>query len=477
MKSTKFKWWHVGLIIFSALISLCYATQKPTYCDEMYYIDPGAHLALQGRMFSTTWYTNSPNELWASSNPGMPLLFAGWFKIFGFGLIQSRILFLILYLSGIYLFFTWIKNKFCPSALALTLGICGSFLLPSYNETLFNLRLEILAYHLFTLFLYYTWTDKENIFVNWVAPVLLGLLTVFFGFHFSGFFLLAAGLAYLFKRDKNTFLKGFALVIGIGWGVVILWMVYQKLGMWDTFIASRASHIGKQLPWCPTGLKKLIIFKDWSLFLSLAVVGLLGNLQKNRSQWLPWVLAIVAFFAIPYIISSTGIYYKSYIWMVSIPIILCFYYGENTLKGWFKTFSIILVTVSLIKGSINEIEKLNYFYKVAQTRSHVLAIVKNRFPDGTSIVANSNFYYDLISNGFKIYPFINPTDGIVLGYELDYYFPKNLRDEVKCIIVSSDEMKRYPTIFDIGGEWFQIGKFSGSVKKDPSSEFNIFIKK
>jgi len=476
MENKKFKWWHLATIAISILIGLSYAGLKPAWWDEMLYVDPGVHLALEGRMFSTAWTTNSPHELWGSSNPGIPLLFASWFKVFGFGFIQSRILFFLIYLSGVYFFFSWIRNKFNSSPWALALGISGSLILPSLAEPINNLRLEVLAYPLFTLFLYYTWTDKENIFLNWIAPILLGFLTVLFGFHFTTFFVLAAGIAILLKRDKTTVLRAVALATGIVLGMIILWAVYKQLGMWDTFMASRLSHIGKQLRWCPTGFKKLTILKDWWVFIALAVIGFFGNFRQNRSQWLPWVLAIAAFFTIPYIISSIGIYYRAYIWMVSLPMILCFYYSENSLKGWYLNFSIILLSFSLIDSVQYKLRYSRALYKINQHQDRILKIVHEKFPEGTSVIANSNFYYDLTSHRFTVYPHLDPDAGTIFGYKQDYFFPQNIRDQVKCIIITSDEMKKYPTIFNIASGWTLLGKFPGPSKEDAANEINIFVR-
>jgi hypothetical protein len=474
----KLKWWHVAIIICSVIIGICYTAIKSPEWDEMCYVDPGAQLALQGRMVSAVWTTNSsPNELWASSNPGIPLLLAGWFKVFGFGIIQSRILFYILHFSGVIAFFFWIRNKFNPSALALVLGISGSFILPSLAEPIVSFRLEVLAFLFFTLFLYYTWTDQESVFLNWIAPTLLGFLTVLFGFHFTTFFVLAAGIAILLKRDKTTVLRAVALATGIVLGMIILWAVYKQLGMWDTFMASRLSHIGKQLRWCPTGFKKLTILKDWWVFIALAVIGFFGNFRQNRSQWLPWVLAIAAFFTIPYIISSIGIYYRAYIWMVSLPMILCFYYSENSLKGWYLNFSIILLTFSLVNSGLYKIRYTRALYKINQYQNQVLKIVNDRFPGRTSIIGNVHMYYHLTSHGYKFYPHRDPSEGNDLGHKQDYYFPKNLRDQVQCIVIITKDMERFPKFLDRDGKWIQLEKLpSPPIKGDPWIEINVFVR-
>lgn len=86
----KHRSWLIWGILAAALAAVVAILNLP-WCDEVAYLDPGARLALFGSFTSTAWITNSPETFWASSNPGMPLLFAGWFKVFGFGLLQARL--------------------------------------------------------------------------------------------------------------------------------------------------------------------------------------------------------------------------------------------------------------------------------------------------------------------------------------------------------------------------------------------------
>lgn len=474
----KLKWWHIAIITFAVIIGLFSVFIRPTRWDEMHYVDPGAQLVLQGRMVSTVWVTNSPNELWASSNPGMPLLFACWFKVFGFGFIQSKILFFILHLSGVYVFFSWIRKKFNPSAGALVLGISGSFILPSLAESFYNLRLDVCSFSLFTFFLYYTWTKKENIFLNWFAPILFGFLLILWGFHFALFYSLASVVAFVLIRNKISLVRAIAFFVGICLGIIILWLTYLHFNMWDTLIAARSSHFGKILPWCPIGWHKLTVLSDWPIFLLLTSVGLLGNLKSDRSRWLPWILALLVFFLVPFIISSIGIYYRAYIWMVALPMVLCFYYAENLLKSWYRFFVAVILSCSLIVFSLYSINSLMQLYRDAQQIKTSINLIKEKIPPGSSIVADEKFYYQLIESGFKYYIHADSSAGACLGYKQDYFFPKNLRDQVKCIVFSLPKGETSTQILsDMGGEWILIGNFPAPVKGKLHQEISIYRKK
>lgn len=474
MENKKFKWWHVAVVISAVFVGLYGVLIRPVNWDEMHYVDPGAQLFLQGKMVSTVWVSNSPNELWASSNPGMPLLFAGWFKVFGFGFVQSRTLFFSLHLLGVWAFFAWIRNKFNPSPWALVLGVAGCFILPSLAEPITIFRLEVLSLLLFTLFLHYTWTEKENIFLNWVAPVFLGLLTILFGLHFTGFFLLAAAVAFLLKRDRVMFVKGIALVVGIIIGLLVLRETYKYLNVWDTFINARTSHHGRTLSWCPVGLKKLTVTFEWPLLLSVAVLGLIGSLKKKK--WVPWALAILGFFAIPFIISSIGLYYRSYIWMVSLPMILCFYSGEILLKGWARSLNTIIITISLTCFALHNFFLLKRMHNDTEQKNQVITLIEQRFSNGSSIVAPPQFYYNFTGSGFKYYPRAGASDGEWLGFNRDFFFPKNLRNEVKCIIIPEKETSITSVISDMDGKWTPISNFPAPANSYKCTNFRVFIR-
>ena len=138
---TPWRWWHLAIIVSTLLLASAQAFLVPSWCDEIAYVDPGAQLALTERMVSTAWLTNSPEALWGSSNPGMPLVFAGWFKLIGFGQAQARLLFCLLHFAGVLFLFRWIRDRLDPTPWALVFGLVASLLLPSLaNAILIGLR-------------------------------------------------------------------------------------------------------------------------------------------------------------------------------------------------------------------------------------------------------------------------------------------------------------------------------------------------
>ena len=144
--TTAWRFWHSAIVVSALMLASAQAFLLPSWCDEIAYVDPGAQLVLTGRMVSTAWLTNSPDSLWGSSNPGMPLIFAAWFKLVGFGQAQARLLFCLLHFAGVFFLFRWIRARLNPRPWALVLGLAASLLLPSLANAIFRARLECLAF-------------------------------------------------------------------------------------------------------------------------------------------------------------------------------------------------------------------------------------------------------------------------------------------------------------------------------------------
>lgn len=142
------------ILVITIFFKILYAGAQ---IDEVSYIDPGVNLATENGFTSTVamagWPDRIPFTNWGSSNPGMPLLYALWFKVFGFGLIQSKILSSILYFSGVYLLVNWFSKKFDVSP-DLKIGLAISLLiLPSSSWIAVSCRPDILSFLFFAWFL------------------------------------------------------------------------------------------------------------------------------------------------------------------------------------------------------------------------------------------------------------------------------------------------------------------------------------
>jgi len=478
-KKYDWRWWHYSCIALALLVSVTSAFMRPAWCDEVAYIDPGAQLALTGRMFSTAWVTNSPEALWGSSNPGMPLLFAGWFKLFGFGHMQARLLFCLLHLSGVLLIFYWIQRKWSPSPWALVLGIISSLLVPSLANAIFQCRLESIAFLLCAWFLYYALSNNAGFFAYWIAPPLLGLAIIFFGLHFAGFFCLAAVGVYIFTPSRRAFFQGLGLAFGMVVGLIFLWLVYNQIGIWDTFVAARACHYGRPLEWVPVGWKRFDVTVDLPVLAVLATIGLLSSSPRMRlphtRDWIPWASALTIFFLLPIFVSLLGVYYGNYSWMVALPIMLCFYVGAPKLTGWFKlAFTSILLT-GIIAAGIKSVKYLPEQARSEYNRRRVVEILKANLHDRAAVAADFQFYYILVEAGFRIYPRVRLDEGRCLGYEQENFLPQTSQRQIGCIV--SKRSSSLQILSGLGGAWRLLAEVPALSGNQSDDDYLIYLKK
>ena len=75
--------WSPSLGVIAALslgLSLVAVLFNPAWTDEVFYVEPGASLAFGEGFLSNGISHLGYGATWGLSNPGAPLLLAGWFK-------------------------------------------------------------------------------------------------------------------------------------------------------------------------------------------------------------------------------------------------------------------------------------------------------------------------------------------------------------------------------------------------------------
>jgi hypothetical protein len=461
------------------MIALVRALLLPAWVDEVAYVDPGAQLAMTGKMISTAWLTNSPEVLWGSSNPGMPLLFAGWFKLVGFGQSQARLLFCLLHFTGVAFFFRWVIRGFKPGPWPLVFGIASSVLLPSLGNAIFQPRLECLAFLLCAWFLSYAWSDRRSFFLDWLAAPLLGLAIIFFGLHFAGFFALAAICAFIFSPSRRMFLQGAGLALGLIAGMAALWATYVRIGVWEIFVAARACHYGRTLSWVPEDWRRFVVTGDLPWLALLAGLGLFSAMSASRWKpartWTAWLCALSVFFVVPLLIGTIGIYYGNYSWMVALPMMLCFYVGAPQLGGVARTTFISVLSAGLLAVTIKFSKPLPRTANEAERRRQVVAVLGKMVPRGASIAADFPLYYELAGAGYRVFPRVRKDEGLCLGFGQDYFLPAKLRGQIGCAVTTNDSVGLI--LAGLGGEWRMVAEIPAVRRGLTQESYQIFIRK
>lgn len=478
-EASSWRWWHTVVIATALLLAAGQAILTPSWCDEIAYVDPGAQLKLTGRMVSTAWVTNSPEALWGSSNPGMPLLFAGWFKLLGFGQLQARLLFCFLHFAGVLWFFRWVRLWLDPKPWPLVLGIASALLLPSLGNAIFQARLECVAFLLCAWFLHYTYAEARGLFVDWVAAPALGIAIMFLGLHFAGFFALATLCAFAFSPSRRTFILGVGLALGLVAGMGILWAVYVRVGIWETFVAARACHYGRALAWVPVGWGRFTVTSDLPWLVVLACIGLFSAMsdsgRKFAYSWSAWLCAFGAFCFVPVLIGSIGIYYGNYSWMVALPMMLCFYFGAPSLTGKWRTAFVSIIALGLVEVSIKIGTRLPGLAREAGRRQQVTAALATIVPKGAAVAADFPLYYQLVGAGYRVYPRVKADEGLCLGFEQDYFLPKFVRGQISCVVTIKQEAAAI--LSSLGGEWRVAAEIPTNSARQAQNNLQIFVRK
>lgn len=473
------RWWHLAVIASALLLASVQAFLAPAWCDEIAYVDPGAQLALTGRMISTAWLTNSPEALWGSSNPGMPLVFAAWFKLIGFGQAQARLLFCLLHFAGVFFLFRWIRARLDPAPWALVFGLVASLLLPSLANAIFQARLECLAFLFFAWFLDYTFDETPGLFRGWVAPPMLGLAIIFFGLHFAGFFALAAIAVFAASPSRRTFSQGAGLALGLVAGLVMLWYAYVRIGIWEVFVAARACHYGRDLDWVPLGWKRFSVTSDMPWLALLAGIGLLSAARASAWRptraWLSWLWAFAAFCLIPLLISLVGIYYGNYSWMVALPVMLCFYLGAPSLQGRWRTAFVAILSLGIFAVAFKFTKRLPDMVKEAGRRDQVTATLTVILPKGRAVAADFPLYYQLAGAGYRVFPRVRADEGLCLGFEQEYYLPKSVMGLIGCIVTKKEAAT--PVLSGLGGEWRMVAEIPALPGRRSEENYQIYVRK
>lgn len=477
--TTAWRFWHSAIVVSALMLASAQAFLLPSWCDEIAYVDPGAQLVLTGRMVSTAWLTNSPDSLWGSSNPGMPLIFAAWFKLVGFGQAQARLLFCLLHFAGVFFLFRWIRARLNPRPWALVLGLAASLLLPSLANAIFRARLECLAFLFCAWFLHYAFDENPGVIRLWVAPPMLGLAIVFFGLHFAGFFGLVAITVFAASPNRRTFAQGAGLALGLLAGLALLWYAYVRIGVWEVFVAGRASHYGRLLDWVPLGWKRFSVTTDMPGLAVLAGIGLLSAARASAWRptraWASWLWAFAAFFLIPPLIDLVGIYYFSYSWMVALPAMLFFYLGAPGLEGRWRTAFVAILSFGIFAAALKFTSRLPDMAKEAGRREQVTAAVSAILPRGHSVAADFPLYYQLAGAGYRVFPRVRADEGLCLGFEQDYFLPKSVRTQIGCVVTNKEAAM--PVLSGLGGDWRMLGEIPALPGRRAEEDYQIYVRK
>jgi hypothetical protein len=261
--------------------------------------------------------------------------------------------------------------------------------------------------------------------------------------------------------------------------MAILWAVYVRMGVWDTFVAARACHYGRVIDWVPLGWKRYGVPRDMPFLAVLAGFGLLSAASmsdwKPARSWSPWLWAVGVFFLVPLLIGRIGIYYGNYSWMVALPMMLCFYFGAPSLVGRWRTVFVSVLVLGSFVSIFKHTLRLPDGIRETERREQAVKAIGEILPKGSAVGADFPFYYQLVGAGYRVFPRMRADAGICLGFEQEFFMPKAVRDQIKCVVVKKCDAA--PALSGVGGEWKLAGDIPAARGGSSGGNFEIYIRK
>ncbi len=384
----------LGLALLAVLFN-------PAWTDEVFYVDPGACLALGKGFLSNGWSQLGHGTPWGLSNPGLPVLLAGWFKLFGFGQFSARAFFFLAQLAGAIALLRWVAARYPLGRSGVLGGVALCMMLHSLaGNMIYHARHDAFALLLFAWFLSHTF-GVGGARSRWSA-FLLGPACVFFGLQFCGYFALAAAGVFLWRRTREAFLSGLCLAFGFLAGVLLLRCAYGQMGVWQAFLDNRGENFGREFH-----LDKFYVSKEF-LVLIPACLGLVLMEGFSGRGWRNEVASaggcgLALLLGVPIVIQQIGLWQSPFSWMIAVPLLLLVLPVCATRSfsrgGWFVA---VVAGLFLLSCAIR-LQELPLAVKEVDRRQQAVGAFRGLATPREVTLASTSLYYDLRASGQEVY--------------------------------------------------------------------------
>jgi len=438
--------WSPSLGVIAALslgLSLVAVLFNPAWTDEVFYVEPGASLAFGEGFLSNGISHLGYGATWGLSNPGAPLLLAGWFKLAGFGQFSAHAFFFLVQLVGAILLTRWVRERHPMGRTAAVALVALCMMMHSLaGNAIFHARHDAFALLLFAWFLGGFFPAATNGLSRLLA-FSLGPACVFFGLQFCGYFALAAAGIFFWRRTRETFVSGLCLAAGLVTGVLLLRWAYGHIGVWQAFLDNRGENFGRAFH-----LDKFYVSKDFIVLIPacLGLVlaeGLAGRGWRNEVATAGW-FGCGLLLGVPVIIQLIGLWQAPFSWMITVPLLIAILpvcaartFGRG---GWFLG---VIALLFLLSCYVRLKELPLAVEQAGSRRQTVVELRRLASPDEVAL-GSMSLYYELRASGQKSY------------WPYDRFLPAHpeLARKVRWLVLA--EVDRPILTEHLGGAWEQV---------------------
>lgn len=453
-------------------IALFFYQIFPPWIDEVMFIDPAVNFAQSKGFVSSAWPYQNSREFFLGNAPLYSFITGLWFKVFGFGLIESRVLnYLFISLAVIVIWYTLYRSSWVEQPvhrlLAVLVMLAGNGLFHSYYSARYDgIGILIAAICYFAM---YSDINKPKR----ALIILMGILIPFAGFHLVVVCGILGIISVYIYRSMDARLVTLAIGVVIGLGLLFGLAAYN--GLLEKFILitfgsqhTVSGQLGKAVM---TGdftqvLNKLLnilnVFTTDKSFL-LILLGLLSGLifvKNNEKKYFPRSeieTRIGMLIIMPLCLFIIGKFPHYYSWIVFIPAVLfILQWLERSIKfninlyRYVLTFTIVAAVWFGLPLQLNlRLESYNdYSYQKFEKN------IKSELKNGDVVYADFESYFparSIASQVFvKSYGKTKFVDGI----------PEN--SDINVLIIDSKTLDEVSAL--IPGNWIAGNLYQSSKK-------------
>jgi hypothetical protein len=337
------------IVLAFILINLVSGTRSPTvYMDEVEYTDPAANLFL-GNGFTSTMWQQDRHEFWCGNVPLYQGMLYCFFKLFGFGLLQARMLSAVLAAAGALLVWGGLRRSGLIESPSWRLLSLALILSGSVSALTFRMARYDAAIFFVCALVFFACTLPIRWGIRYLAVLLASALLPFAGIAIIPY----AGLLsvmYAFVYGRRHLALPAAVVAGLAFGVGGLFVFYRHFGVWNqfveivlpfTFLGSNAHSEARSLKGIVFGgslgdenlitsffgnptrfldMKTLFDYSAFLLFLVVIVIAFkIWNVAEARQRRLIVYILLVTLVTPP-VMHLVGHYRSYYRWMTYVPL-------------------------------------------------------------------------------------------------------------------------------------------------------------
>ncbi|MGB8356670.1 MAG: hypothetical protein WCD79_22420, partial [Chthoniobacteraceae bacterium] len=298
--------WLWVIVLFFLVNVFTMDSYSTVWMDEVLFTDPAANLYHGQGFTSTAWPTQTRQEFWSGNLPLHTMLLSQWFKIFGFGMKQTRIFGYLMWTLAVCVTCMGVRrlgvvensNSLCWLAAFLFLGGCATF---SYRTG----RYDPLHFLLISI-CFYGFSIPEK---KWRYFVLFASSLLFLpaGSMLGPYSVMLAATLLAFTRTR--YLRELLIIgCGVALGGAFLYLFYSSHGTWDAFL--RATTFVKNIYFKSNQTHSVYVVKALALpgiFLQdrsavIAFISLLGIAIFDFRRWQKKQKLQIAFIVALYLI-------------------------------------------------------------------------------------------------------------------------------------------------------------------------------